>query len=254
MGVQLANLTQNEAVEFITSRLDLGVGGWVVTPNVDILRQISSDDELAQVVSRADLAIADGMPLVWASRLQRTPLKGRVAFSEMILPLARRIAAKGFGLFLLGGTPDVSERAAATLQAQVPNLRIVGVHCPPQDFERDQEEMRRMVDILVRSRPDIVVCGLGCPKQEKLMDELSPRFPSTWFVGAGGTLTIVCGEKVAAPMWMRRVGLEWLHRLRLEPRRLYKRYLVHDVPFALRMLAVSAFRGAVPGRTARSGP
>jgi N-acetylglucosaminyldiphosphoundecaprenol N-acetyl-beta-D-mannosaminyltransferase len=254
MGVRLANLSEDEAVDHILTRLELGLGGWVVTPNVDILRKISLDSELARAVSRADLAIADGMPLVWASRLQRTPLKGRVAFSEMILPLAREAASRGFSFFLLGGVPEVTERAAEALRAGAPELDIVGVHCPPEGFDRDEVEVNHLVDLLLRSRPDIVVCGLGCPKQERLMDELSPRFPGMWFVGAGGTLTIVSGETAAAPSWMRRTGLEWAHRLRLEPRRLYKRYLVHDAPFALRMLALSAVRGALVGRAERSYP
>ena len=242
MGVRFANVVEADAVGHIMSSLQSGRGGFVVTPNVDILRKIADDPELARAVDQADLVIADGMPAVWSSRLQGTPLKARIAFSEMIYPLARAAASQRRSLVLMGGEPGVAERAAEALLRHAPGLRIVATCAPPLGFERNDDEIAALRVLLTKVTPDIVVCALGCPKQERLMARLAPEFPSTWFIGAGGTLTIVSGRTAKAPRWMSRSGLEWFHRLRLEPRRLFRRYVIDDVPFAVRMLAQSAIK------------
>jgi N-acetylglucosaminyldiphosphoundecaprenol N-acetyl-beta-D-mannosaminyltransferase len=225
------------------SSLDVGVGGWVITPNVDILRRIVSDPIFAGIAAQADLSIADGMPVVWASRLQGTPLPERVAASELVFPLATEVAQHGYRLFLLGGAPGMAEHTASLLLEHAPATRIAGTYAPPLGFEQDDEEIETMLKLLSGATPHIVLCAFGCPKQEQLMVELRRRLPSMWFIGVGGTFTIVSGRTPAAPSWMRRSGLEWLHRLALEPRRLFRRYLIDDLPFAIRLLVTSALVG-----------
>ncbi len=242
MGVSFTNLSEAEAVDHIVSSLESGRGGYVVTPNVDILRKVARDTALAQAVEKAELVIADGLPTVWASRWQGTPLLGRVAFSEMIYPLARAASARGLPFVLLGGEEGVAEDAAEELLRYAPGLKIAATYAPPFGFEHDRHELSVLTEILEQFQPAIVVCAFGCPKQELLMAEVSPRFPSTWFIGAGGTLTILSGQTPSAPRWMRRAGLEWAHRLRLEPRRLFRRYVIDDIPFAIRMFAISAVK------------
>ena len=243
-GLRIDNLTVGEAVELIVDSIASGRGGWVLTPNVDILRQIDADAELAALAAGAPLSLCDGMPLVWASRLQGTPLVARVAMSEMVFPLSRAAARHGLSCYLLGDRPDVARDAAAALVAHAPGLAIAGMHSPPPGFEGEPRLRDEMVADLERCSPDIVICALGFPKQERLMAELSPIFPVTWFLAAGATLSMAAGRTPPAPPWMRRAGLEWLHRLRLEPRRLAGRYLVRDVPFALRLMWVSARVGS----------
>ncbi len=193
------------------------------------------------------------MPLVWASRLQGTPLPERVAASELIYPLAERAAERGHTFYLLGAADGVAERAAAVLAERVPGLTIAGVHSPPVGFESSHDATDAVLADLARTRPAIVLCAFGFPKQERLMAVLTRRFPTTWFIGVGGTLTMAAGVTPHAPRWMRRSGLEWLHRLALEPRRLFRRYVVHDGPFAFRLLASSARqrRGRRRGRGRR---
>jgi N-acetylglucosaminyldiphosphoundecaprenol N-acetyl-beta-D-mannosaminyltransferase len=243
LGVRLDNVAHAEVVSRIVSGAAAGHGGWVVTPNVDILRQLVADPELAHLVGQADIAIPDGMPLVWASRLQGTPLQTRVSGSELIYPLCDAAARHGLSVFLLGGAPGVAELAAERFRERSSSLRIAGVYAPPTGFEHDERERKAILQVLRKAEPDIVVCCLGFPKQERTMAALSMAFPSTWFIGAGGTFTIASGLTPAAPRWMRRSGLEWAHRLRLEPRRLFYRYVVADLPFASRMfLAVARSR------------
>lgn len=240
LGVRLDDVTHEEAAARIVAGAAAGRGGWVVTPNVDVLRQLRRDRDFARLAEQADLSLADGMPLVWASRIQGTPLRGRVACSELIFPLTRAAAAAGVSMFLLGDTEDTARAAAARLSQHAPGLTIAGMYSPPLGFEHDPDELDRIVAALEASRPGIVVCALGTPKQERLIAELRPRFPATWFLGAGATLAMVSGRTPPAPAWMRRAGMEWVHRLRLEPRRLSGRYLWRDAPFALNLLVHSA--------------
>jgi len=239
-GVALHSLTEREAIERIVS----GGGGWVVTPNVDILRQVAADAEFARLVGAATLSLADGMPLIWASRLKGSPLPERVAGSTLIYGLSAEAARRGRSVFLLGAAPGVAERAAARLEASYPDLRIVGCHCPPLGFEGRQTDITAIEAALSNTRPDIVFVALGTPKQERLIKRLRSVLPDAWFVGSGATLSFVAGETPRAPAWLQRAGLEWLHRLWHEPRRLFGRYIVLDVPFAIRMLARCAHERA----------
>jgi N-acetylglucosaminyldiphosphoundecaprenol N-acetyl-beta-D-mannosaminyltransferase len=251
LGVHIDNVTEEDVIDHILSCSAAGQGGWIATPNTDFLRQIVNDPNLAALIRQADLAIPDGMPLIWASRLQGTPLQKRVSASQLIYPLCTAAAERGLTIFMLGGEPGIGEAAAEVLRSQTPDLQVVGTYAPPLGFESDERVMASIVDRLVDTRPGIVFCAFGFPKQERLITELRLHCPASWFIGVGGTLTMVSGRTPHAPRWMRRSGLEWLHRLRLEPRRLFRRYIIDDGPFALRLLTMSAMRN-VTGRARRT--
>ena len=242
-GVPVHVLTLEQAADLIISRLQAGLGGWVVTPNLDILRRATRDAEFRRLYDATTLRLADGMPLVWASRLQGTPLPGRAAGSDLIFTLAGRAARAGASLFLLGGNPGTAERAAGELVERYPGLRIAGMECPPMGFERDERNLHALAQRLQAARPDIVMVALGSPKQERLIEFLRVSLPGAWFLGLGISFSFVAGEVRRAPRWMRGIGLEWVHRLSQEPRRLARRYLIDGLPFALRLLASSAMIG-----------
>jgi N-acetylglucosaminyldiphosphoundecaprenol N-acetyl-beta-D-mannosaminyltransferase len=168
-----------------------------------------------------------------------------------VFPLAEEASRRGYSLFLLGGAPGTADQTATTLLEHAPGVTITGAYAPPIGCERDPTEMRRIVSILSEAAPDIVLCAFGCPKQERLMVELRTWLPRSWFIGVGGSFTIASGQTPAAPSWMRRSGLEWVHRLRLEPKRLARRYLVDDLPFAIRLLGTSTLAGFGRRRSAR---
>lgn len=243
LGVPIDPVTPVQALDRVMGDLARGRGGWVVTPNLEILRRLSTEPALAALMAPAELRLADGMPLIWASRLQRTPLPARVAGSDLIWSLTERAARDGRSVFLLGGNPGAAEQAAAEFTRRFPMLRIAGHHCPPMGFERDPAQSAAIDSMLAAARPDIVYVGLGSPKQEHLITRLRPLLPAAWFLGIGISLSFVTGEVKRAPRWMQAVGLEWVHRLVQEPRRLGKRYLVHGLPFAAKLLVVSAWRG-----------
>jgi N-acetylglucosaminyldiphosphoundecaprenol N-acetyl-beta-D-mannosaminyltransferase len=236
MGMPISVVTESQAVRYIIDSLAAGRGGRVITPNLDQLRQYRKHAELRGMYEEAGLVVADGMPLVWASRLQRTPLPQRVAGSSMIFTLSQAAGEAGFSVFLLGGNPGSGEHAAEELRRRNPGLKIAGTCCPPVGFERNEEEMGRIRRQLAESQPDIVYVGLGFPKQERLTEQLRPLLPGAWFLGIGISFSFVAGEVRRAPRWMQRVGLEWMHRMVQEPGRLVKRYLIHGIPFGLRLM------------------
>jgi N-acetylglucosaminyldiphosphoundecaprenol N-acetyl-beta-D-mannosaminyltransferase len=176
-----------------------------------------------------------------------------VAGSELIWNLSARAAREGRSVFFLGGNPGTAERAAAKLREKSPELRVAGCECPPMGFEKDPETVARIVEIVVRARPDICYIGITPDKGDHLIARLRAALPGTWFMGVGISFSYVCGDVKHAPVWMRRVGLEWFYRLVQEPRRLGRRYLIEGVPFALRLFAVS-LREGWSGRAAGDVP
>ena len=246
MQVPFHALTEADAVEVVLGSLTRGVGGWVVTPNTDILRQTSHDGELRLLVKAADLILPDGMPVVWASQLMGAPLS-RAAGSTLVPLLAEALAGCGRRLFLLGAEPGVAAAAARALGRRHPALQVCGILSPTHGFEYDQSAVQAILAEVGAARPDVVLVALPFPKQERLIQELRPLLPQTWFLGIGAGLDFIAGRRRRAPRWAQRAGLEWLWRLVQEPRRLGARYLLHDVPFALRLLAHGLRRRALTG-------
>jgi len=180
------------------------------------------------------------MPLVWASRLRGDPLPERVAGASLIFTLSAAAAASGKSVYLLGGAPGVPARAAGALARRYRGLLVAGVNSPPFGFDREPGGIEAVAARLARAKPDIVFVGLGFPKQERVIAALAPGLPAAWFIGCGAAIAFAAGTLPRAPHWMQPLSLEWIYRLISEPRRLIRRYLVHDLPFALRLLVTSA--------------
>jgi len=233
-------VTEHEVIERVLSALTRGDGGWISTPNIDILRRSAGDAELRRLVSAADIVVADGAPVVWAAKLSGRPLPERVAGSALLWSLSAAAARSGRGIYLLGGEPGVADRAAARLGLHAPGLRVMGTFAPPWGFESDPDQLDAIGERLATADPDVVFVGLGCPKQERLIATLAPSLPSVWWICCGAALAFAAGELKRAPVWMQASGLEWVHRMAAEPRRLFRRYLIDDAPYALRLLAASA--------------
>jgi N-acetylglucosaminyldiphosphoundecaprenol N-acetyl-beta-D-mannosaminyltransferase len=238
-GVRIDVVDEQQACQRILSGLAEGAGGIVVTVNIDHLVRCRRDPAYRSLVDRAELVVADGMPLVWASRLQGTALPERVAGSSVTLSLAADLAEQGRSLFLLGGNPGIAECAGRVLADRFSGLRIAGTYCPPVGFEQDQTEMQRIREVLSATRPDVVYVALGSPKQEWLIDQLRKQLPdlsTAWWLGVGISLSFITGEVHRAPRWVQRLGLEWVYRMVQEPRRLFHRYIIDGIPYATRLM------------------
>ena len=249
MGVKLDRLTQAEAVARVGAALDAGRGGWIVTPNLDHLRLASLDPGLRGLIAGADLAVADGMPLIWASRLLGDPLPERVPGSGLIWDLCEDAGRNGHSVLLVGGAGAAGGRAAAVIAARYSGLERCS-HLPlPMGFRPEDPGLVEPIrEAVAASGADLVFVGLGFPKQERLIAALRPALPGAWFAGVGISLSFVAGEVRRAPEWVQTLGLEWVHRLAQEPRRLARRYLLHGLPFAVRL-----FRHALRRRFNSSG-
>ncbi|GFJ89662.1 hypothetical protein Prum_033040 [Phytohabitans rumicis] len=248
-GIAVDAVTEEQVVAAVRSALDRGEGGRIVTPNVDILRQARVDPEVRAYLDDATLVVADGTPLVWASRLAGTPLPARVTGSDLIWSLSAGLGQDGRSVYLLGGEPadpgwvDGAGRAAGRLAAASPGLHVAGWRSPEYGFEQDEYALYSVCREVIEAKPDLVYVGVGFPKQEWLVSVLRAELPFSWFLGCGAAINFVAGDQERAPEWMQRSGLEWAHRLSHEPRRLAGRYLRHDAPYALRLLALNAVRG-----------
>lgn len=236
--VQLERLTfldvdRERFVQLIVDESRAGRGGWVITPNTDILRQAHEDPRIHELVASADTLVADGMPLIWASRLQRTPLRGgRICGSDLIYSLPAAAAGAGLSVYLLGGAGDTGEQTARELLTRHPTLRIAGAYSPPFGFEKQPELIEHMRTILAEAKPDLVFVALSFPKGERLITQLRDVCPAAWWIGVGAAFDFVAGAIERAPEWMQRTGTEWVFRMTQDPKRLVRRYLWHDLPYA----------------------
>jgi N-acetylglucosaminyldiphosphoundecaprenol N-acetyl-beta-D-mannosaminyltransferase len=170
-----------------------------------------------------------------------------VTGASLVYSLSERAARDGRSVYLLGGDPGVPEAAAAALLERYPALRIAGAYSPPYGFDADPQARRDVTERVRAARPDLVLVGLGFPKQERIILDLRAQLPAAWFLGCGAGIPMAAGQFRRAPEFLQRSGGEWLHRLALEPRRLVRRYLLDDAPFAVRLLT-GALRVRLLGR------
>lgn len=235
-GVGVDVVSEEDVVRWVVEEAEAGRGGRIVTPNVDICRAAARDPALRRLVRSAEIVVADGMPLVWAARLLGTPLPERVTGADLIWSLSKAAATRGWPVYLLGGPPGVAVLAADELRSCHPRLKVAGVFAPPYHFDATPQGRERVRRRVVAARPRIVFVGLGFPRQDVLISELREELPEAWFLGCGAAIAFAAGTVRRAPEWMRRAGLEWVFRLVSEPGRLARRYLVDDLPFAMRLL------------------
>lgn len=239
-GMPLASVDSATLLAHMFGELSAGRGGWVLTANLDFLRRYVREGADRALFDAADLCVADGMPLVWASRVQGSPLPERVAGSSLVWSIAERAAQEGRSLYLLGGAPGAAEGAEREFLGRWPTLRIVGRSSPMVSPTPTASELDALRAEVVVTRPDILLVGMGSPKQERVIHALRGALPSCWMLGVGISFSFVTGQVRRAPPWMRHSGLEWVHRLAQEPRRLARRYLLEDLPFAAELFARAA--------------
>jgi N-acetylglucosaminyldiphosphoundecaprenol N-acetyl-beta-D-mannosaminyltransferase len=230
-GIVIHNVTMDEAVDGIAGWLTGSGRHYVTTPNVDHVMRLQRDPGFRQIYRNASLVVADGMPLIWASRWLGKPLKERVSGADLLPKVCEATAQLGKTVFLLGGKDGIAERAARNLQARFPSLRIVGSYGPPVGFESNEAENQRIVRAINEAQPDVLFVCLGAPKQEQWVARYLQQLHIKVALCVGAGIDYAAGTLKRAPQWMQRVGLEWAWRLLQEPGRLWRRYLVTDLAF-----------------------
>lgn len=229
MNIEIDNVTMQEAVECTKTLAKNGRGAFVVTPNVDHMIKLHQDELFAEIYADADLILADGTPIMWFAKGFGTPLKEKVSGSDLFPRVCEMAAKEELSVYLLGGTEGVASKAADVLTARYKNLRIAGIYSPPFGFEKDEQEMNKICSQIQEAKPDILFVGLGAPKQEKLFWTIRENVSVPVALHVGGSFDFVAGTIKRAPKWMSRVGLEWFYRLCMEPKRMFKRYIIDDM-------------------------
>ena len=224
-GMRIARVTMREAAGRVLDWCQESRGAacrYVVTPNVDHAVMFQHRGDLREAYADAALVLADGLPLVVASRLFRKSLPERVAGSDLVPQLFA--SATPLRVFLLGATPGVAEIAAHRIRMQWPSVHVVGTHSPPLGFETDAAENERILAAVAAAQPDLLIVGFGAPKQELWVHKHCQQLQAKVAICAGATIDFLAGHRRRSPVWMRRAGLEWLHRVASEPGRLAGRY------------------------------
>jgi N-acetylglucosaminyldiphosphoundecaprenol N-acetyl-beta-D-mannosaminyltransferase len=231
LGVQFDRVDPRQALTAIAGLLETPGCKQVVTPNPEYVMRADRDPELKRILNAAALSVPDGIGIIWASRLLGQPLQGRVTGVGLLPEIARLCAARGSSLYLLGGRPGVAEMTAAILREQIPNLEIAGVSCNDPDPASDP----RSIEAINSSSAEVLAVAYGWPGEywiDKNREELTGVRVA---IGVGGAFDFISGKIPRAPKLMRRLGLEWLFRLWLEPSRARRMMVLPR--FGLKVLA-----------------
>ncbi len=229
MNTNIDNLTMAETLHEIDKLIQKKNCSYVVTPNVDHIVRLEKDEELQKVYKNASLILTDGKPLIWISKWYKTPIKEKISGSDLFPRVCQLAANKNYTMYLLGAAEGVADTAARNLMKKYPGLNIVGTYSPPFGFEKNEQEMNKIKTQIQDVHPDILIVGLGCPKQEKFMYYHCKELGVPISFGLGASIDFEAGNIKRAPKWMSNHGLEWLYRFSKEPKRLFKRYFVDDL-------------------------
>jgi N-acetylglucosaminyldiphosphoundecaprenol N-acetyl-beta-D-mannosaminyltransferase len=242
MGCSIDSLTMDETLERVEDFIASGQPHQHVVVNVDKLVKAQRDAGLRQIINDCALINADGMPVVWASRLLGRPLPERVAGVDLFDALMQRAAAKGWRVFLLGAREEVVSRVREVYTQRLPGLVIAGHRNGYWKPEQEPE----VVALVSAARPDLLFVAISSPKKEQFLGRWQAQMKVPFAMGVGGTFDVAAGLVARAPQWMQRAGLEWFFRFLQEPRRMYRRYFIEDMAFAGMLLR--------EWRAARRGP
>jgi exopolysaccharide biosynthesis WecB/TagA/CpsF family protein len=233
-GLPLAPLTMSQALERIDRMIHSGQSHYVVTANVFYAQLCEEDASLREVNAGASLVVADGMPLVWASRLQKRRLPERVTGADLFPALCGLAASKGYRVYILGGAPGVGETAVDRLKERFPGLEVVGIESPPFRALTAEEEAAQ-IERIRAARPHLLFISFSMPRGERWLAKHMQTLGVPVGMNVGAALDFMAGRVPRAPRWIQRIGMEWAYRLYQEPRRLVARYAANG-NFMLRML------------------
>jgi len=243
LGIPIDNVTLDSTVQkilsFIKSYQFDKRPRQIATVNVDFLvnalnwrlSKPARHPELLDILRHADLVTADGMPIVWLSKLLKTPLQERVTGADLVPALANKTSETGHSIFFLGGKGDIAQQAADKLKLLYPNLNIAGVYSPfvyteGEKMLTSEQQDNEIIRRINQTNPDILLIGFGNPKQELWFNRNRHKLNVPVSIGIGGTYEFIVGNVHRAPLWMQNTGMEWIYRILQEPKRLWKRYAV----------------------------
>jgi N-acetylglucosaminyldiphosphoundecaprenol N-acetyl-beta-D-mannosaminyltransferase len=246
-GVPFTPVTFSQTLELVDGLIKTRTPRYFITANLHYCMLTDQEPRLRPINENAAFILADGMPIVWASRGQATRLPERVTGSDLVPALLERAAQRGYRVFFLGGAPDVAKELTTKLPERWPTLQIAGIESPPYRKPTPEEHAQLLARIR-DSRADILFVAFGQPKGELWMAENAAATGAPASVQIGATVDFLAGRVPRAPRWIQRIGFEWAYRLYREPRRLFLRYW-HNGLFLLKMLVRSVIRAPRRSKT-----
>jgi len=235
LGVGISCVDLAATVDIFGRWISAGQRHYVCVTGMHGVMESQADEALRDIHNASGLTTPDGMPMVWAGRRAGARI-ARVYGPDLLEAVLARAVTTGWSSYFLGGSEDVLATLVGSLRARHPGLRVAGTYSPPFRPLSDDED-RALVERVNAAAPDIVWVGLGTPKQERFMATHRARLAAPVLVGVGAAFDLVAGSLPQAPLWMQRNGLEWAFRLAVEPRRLWRRYLLNVPRFALGLAA-----------------
>jgi N-acetylglucosaminyldiphosphoundecaprenol N-acetyl-beta-D-mannosaminyltransferase len=232
LGIRVDRVNQSQALAKIDQMVKSNLCHQIVTVNPEFILTAQKDKEFARIINQASLALPDGTGILWAAKRQGTELEKRVTGADLVIQLARK---RRYSLFLLGGKPGVAKKASNTLMKRYQGLKILGATDGGKITPKNISHQRKLVEHINALKPDILLVGLGAPKQDKFIHRWQRQLKCKVGIGVGGTFDYIIGQPKRAPRWMQKLHLEWLWRLIREPKR-SKRILKAVIIFPLLVL------------------
>lgn len=229
INTDIDNVNINDAVASISNFIKDNKKGYVVTPNVDHIVRLDTDKHFQEAYEKASFVFADGKPLIWISKKLKTPLKSKISGSDLFPKICELAAQNKFSITLFGAAKGVAEKAAENLRAKYPGINILGTISPEYGFEKKTELVDKYIFEINKLNSDILVLGLGTPKQELFVYDNFGKLNFKLALCVGASIDFEAGNIKRAPKWISNIGMEWFYRFLKEPKRLFKRYFVDDM-------------------------
>lgn len=228
LGVEIDNLSRNELLTQLDAK-----GGVVVTPNVDHLMKLQEDEGFRKVYDAVDFRVCDSKILMYAAQFLGTPLRDKISGSDL-LPWFCDYHRNNpdVKIYMLGAAPGVAKLAQQRINDRIGRDIVVDAFSPSYGFEKNPEECEAILERIRASSANVLVVGVGAPKQEKWIVQHRAQLPNIkTFLAVGAAIDFEAGHKPRSPEFVTELGLEWLYRTMSEPKRLWRRYLIEDMPF-----------------------
>lgn len=231
LNLEIDNLSKAEFLNNLHS-------GIVFTPNVDHLIKLQKDPDFIQAYSASNYKLCDSQILLYASKFLGTPIKEKISGSDLLPAFYyHHRHNENIKIFLLGSAEGVARTAQIKINKKIGRDIVIATYSPPFGFEQDEVECSHIIEMINNSGASVLVIGVGAPKQEKWLCKYKDMLPNIQiFMALGATIDFEADNVKRAPKWISKIGIEWLFRLLCEPKRLWKRYLIEDVPFFVLIL------------------
>ena len=213
LSVKIDSLSFSEAMIIVNSLVRQKKHSQIVTVNPEFVMMARRDEEFRKIINQADLAVADGVGLLWAAKRKGTPFRERITGVDLTWAICRLAAEKGYKVFFLGAKEGVARKASIRVKQRYPEIKIAGTYVGGPDDPAT-------LYLVKRSKPDILFVAFGAPKQDKFIYHLKKMTNIPLAIGVGGTFDYIAGTASYAPKWMRKIGLEWLWRMITQPSRI----------------------------------